>query len=174
MNFRFKPYQFLIVLLFGLSTVIVEAQEERSNFWSHVQYGGGLGLSFGDGFFSGTIAPSAIYRFNDRIATGIGLSGTYISEKNFYNSAVIGASSITLFNVIREIQLSAEFEEYYVTRNFDDDLLIEDDDYWVPALFFGIGFQTQNVTMGIRYDVLYDSSKSVYANAYVPFVRFYF
>jgi hypothetical protein len=131
-------------------------------------------MSFGDGFFSGTLAPSALYRFNDRIATGVGLIGTYSSEKNFYNSVIVGASSITLFNVIREIQLSAEFEEYYVNRNFDDDLIFEDENYWVPALFFGLGFQTRNVTMGIRYDVLYDSSKSVYANAYIPFVRVYF
>ena len=174
MKARCNSLKSLVILSLVLSFTGVQAQDEPSKFWSHVQYGGGLGLSFGDGFFSGTIAPSAIYRFNDRIATGIGLSGTYISEKNFYNSAVIGASSITLFNLIREIQLSAEFEEYYVTRNFDEDLFIEDDDYWVPALFFGIGFQTQNVTMGIRYDVLYDSSKSVYANVYVPFVRVYF
>jgi hypothetical protein len=174
MKFRVISIRIIVFLFIVLSFSNVQAQEERSNFWSQVQYGGGLGLSFGDGFFSGTIAPSAIYRFNDRIATGIGLSGTYISEKNFYNSAVIGASSITLFNVIREIQLSAEFEEYYVNRNFDEDLPFEDDKFWVPALFFGLGFQTQNVTMGIRYDVLYDSSKSVYANAYVPFVRFYF
>jgi hypothetical protein len=174
MKFRYNPLKIIIVLLIMQTSANIQAQDERPSFWSNVQYGGGLGMSFGDGFFSGTIAPSAIYRFNDRIATGIGLSGTYISEKNFYNSAVIGASSITLFNFIREIQLSAEFEEYYVTRNFNDDLIYKDDDYWVPALFFGIGFQTQNVTMGIRYDVLYDSSKSVYANAYVPFVRVYF
>lgn len=174
MKFRIDPLKIIVSLIIILSFSNAQAQDERPRFWSNVQYGGGLGMSFGDGFFSGTIAPSAIYRFNNRIATGIGLSGTYISEKNFYNSAVIGASSITLFNVIREIQLSAEFEEYYVNRNFDEDLPFEDDKFWVPALFFGLGFQTQNVTMGIRYDVLYDSSKSVYANAYVPFVRFYF
>jgi len=174
MKSLFIPLKFIIIILVILTSSNVQAQDEPSRFWSHVQYGGGLGLSFGDGFFSGTIAPSALYRFNDRFATGIGLSGTYSSEKNFYSSTIIGASSITLFNVIREIQLSAEFEEYYVSRNFDSDLNLEDDSFWVPALFFGIGFQTQNVTMGIRYDVLYDRSKNIYANAYMPFVRFYF
>lgn len=174
MKLGYNPLKFIIVLLLILTSVNSQAQDERSNFWSHVQYGGGLGLSFGDGFFSGTIAPSALYRFNDRIATGIGLSGTYSSEKNFYKSTILGASSITLFNVIPEIQLSAEFEEYYVSRNFESDLNIKNDSFWVPALFFGIGFQTRNVTMGIRYDVLYDSSKNIYANAYMPFVRFYF
>jgi len=164
----------MFLLIIFLISVPAISQEQKSDFWSHVQYGGGLGLSFGDGFFSGTIAPSAIYRFNDQFASGIGLNGTYTSEKNFYNSTIIGTSAITLFNVIREIQLSGEFEENYVTRNFDEQLNLMDDSYWYPALFFGIGFQTNNVTMGIRYDVLYDESKSIYANAYMPFVRFYF
>lgn len=174
MKLSISILKIVVILILAFSYSNVQAQGEQPRFWSNVQYGGGLGMSFGDGFFSGTIAPSALYRFNNRIATGIGLSGTYSSEKNFYTATIIGASSITLFNVIREIQLSAEFEEYYVNRNFDDDLNFEDDNYWIPALFFGVGFQTQNVTMGIRYDVLYDSSKSVYANAYIPFVRFYF
>ena len=166
--------KFITLLFLSLSLSTIQAQDERSGFWSNVQYGGGLGMSFGDGFFSGTLAPSAIYRFNDRFATGIGLSGTYSSEKYFYKSTIFGASSISLYNVIPEIQLSAEFEEYYVSRNFDEDLLIEDDNYWVPALFFGIGFQARNVTVGIRYDVLYNDEKSIYANAYAPFMRFYF
>ena len=174
MKFRYNPLKIIMIFMFALASLNSQAQNERSKFWSHVQYGGGLGLSFGDGFFSGTIAPSALYRFNDRFATGIGLSGTYSSEKNFYKSTILGVSSITLFNVIPEIQLSAEFEEYYVTRNFESDLNIKDDNYWFPALFLGIGFQSRNVTMGIRYDVLYDRNKSIYANAYMPFVRFYF
>ena len=105
---------------------------------------------------------------------GVGLSGSYSSEKNFYNSTIIGGSLIALFNVIQEIQFSAEFEELYVTRNFEDTTIYKDENYWYPAIFFGMGFQTNNITIGIRYDVLYDRSKSVYANAYVPFMRVYF
>lgn len=174
MNIFYNSLKIIFLLGIFFISINTTAQEQKSDFWSHVQYGGGLGLSFGDGFFSGTIAPSAIYRFNDQFASGIGLSGTYTSEKNFYKSAIVGASAITLFNVIREIQLSGEFEENYVSRNFDSQINLEDDSYWYPALFFGIGFQTRNVTIGIRYDVLYDDTKSIYANAYMPFVRFYF
>lgn len=152
----------------------MSAQENTTSFWDHIRFGGGVGLSFSDGFFSGTLAPSAIYDVNDQLSMGIGLNGTYNSLKNTYNSTIIGGSLLTLFNVIPEIQLSAEFEELNVTRNFESDLNIENQNYWYPALFLGGGYRTQNITIGIRYDVLYDEGKSVYANAWAPFFRVYF
>ncbi|MEZ4874844.1 MAG: alpha-ketoglutarate decarboxylase [Flavobacteriaceae bacterium] len=151
-----------------------KAQEASFKFWDHVRFGGGLGLSFGDGFFSGTIAPSAIYEFNDQFALGVGLNGTYNSLKNNYKSTIIGGSVLSLFNIIPEIQLSAEFEELNVTRKYDAVFAIEDDHYWYPALFLGAGYRNENFTIGIRYDVLYDNGKSIYADAWMPFVRIYF
>jgi len=151
------------------------AQDIEPNFWSNVQYGGGLGLSFGSGFFSGTLSPSALYRFNNRFAFGFGLNLTYNTEKNFYESTIVGPSIQSFFNIIPEIQLSAEFEQLYVNRNWDErttDYL--DESYWYPGLYVGAGFQTGNVTMGVRFDVLYIDGKSIYANPYNPFVRFYF
>ena len=45
-------------------------QNYRSpNFWDNVRFGGGLGLGFGNDFFSGSITPSAIYQVNDKFAT---------------------------------------------------------------------------------------------------------
>jgi long-subunit fatty acid transport protein len=158
-----------LVCLNGLS-----AQENTTDFWDHVRFGGGIGVSFGDGFFSGTLAPSAIYDVNEQFSLGVGLNGTYNSLKNTYNSTIIGASVLGLYNVIPEIQLSAEFEELNVTHNFESDLNIEDQNYWYPALFVGAGFRSQNITVGVRYDVLYDEEKSVYANAWAPFFRVYF
>ena len=55
----------------------VSANKLKSDFWKHVQFGGGISLSFGNDFFSGTLAPSAIYRFNEIFATGIGINTTY-------------------------------------------------------------------------------------------------
>ena len=145
-----------------------------NDFWNHVRFGGGIGLSFGDGFFSGTLAPSAIYEFNEQFALGVGVNGTYNKRKNFYKSTVVGGSLIGLFNPIQEIQLSAEFEELKVNRNWEDRLGIEDQNYWYPALFIGAGFRTRNIAVGIRYDVLYDKDKSIYADPWAPFVRVYF
>ncbi|OIQ29366.1 MAG: alpha-ketoglutarate decarboxylase [Bacteroidetes bacterium MedPE-SWsnd-G2] len=148
--------------------------QNSDNFWSHVRFGGGIGMSFGDGFFSGTLAPSAIYDFNEKFALGVALSGTYTSDDDYYTAGIFGGSIISVFNPIREIQLSAEFEELNVSRNFDNRLNLENENYWYPALHLGVGYSTPNVTFGMRYDVLYDDYKSIYANPWAPFVRLYF
>ncbi len=134
-----------------------------------------MGLSFGSGFFSGTLSPSAINRFNKYIGAGVWLSFTYNTEKNFYESIIVSTSFIGLSNVFPELQLSAEFEQLYVNRGWDERTTpFTDESYWYPGLYLGAGFQTGNVTMGVRFDVLYVENKSIYANPYNPFVRVYF
>lgn len=175
MNFRKLPLPLIgLIIGFTLTTNIIFSQINDYNFWNHVRFGGGIGLSFGDGFFSGTLAPSAIYEFNNQFALGLGLEGTYNKRKVFYKSTILGGSVIGLINPIDVIQLSAEFEELNVNRVWDNNLGIEDERYWYPALFVGAGYRTQNITLGIRYDLLYDKNKSVYADAWMPFVRVYF
>ena len=164
----------LVILLLMFFRIDVSAQDQKSSFWSHVRIGGGIGLSFGNGFFSGTLAPSAIYDFNDKFAMGVGLNGTYNTSKDFYRSSIIGGSILGLYNVIPQLQISAEFEELYVTRIYDSSLALNDDRYSTPALFFGAGFRQRNLTFGMRYDVLYNKGESIYASAFMPFVRVYF
>lgn len=152
----------------------IAAQESKSDFWNHVRFGGGIGLSFGDGFFSGTLAPSAIYEFDKSFALGLGLNGTLNNQKRVYKSTILGGSLIGLFNAIDALQISAEFEQLNVNRRYDINVNIPDDNYWSPALFLGAGYRSGNVTFGIRYDVLYDADKSIYSDPWAPFVRFYF
>ena len=57
-----------IVVLFSFKPEIY-AQENtenktKSDFWKHVQFGGGLGLGVGNGYADIMVAPSAIYNFN--------------------------------------------------------------------------------------------------------------
>lgn len=163
---------FLFVTFFCVQSTI--GQQKTNDFWNHVRFGGGLGLNFGDGFFSGTIAPSGIYEFNNKLALGIGLNATFNNQKSIYKSTILGGSVIGLFNVINELQLSAEFEQLNVNRDYNVNLNIEDDNYWIPALYFGIGYRNGNVTFGIRYDVLYDEEQSIGIDPWMPFVRFYF
>ncbi len=172
-EFRYAAKVFLI-LLFFISTNDFKAQTLQNEFWQHVRFGGGVGLSFGDGFFSGTLAPSAIYQFNEQFAAGVALNGTYASLKNQYSATILGGSVLALYNVIPEIQLSAEFEELNVNRNYKYYVEEFRESYWYPALFLGVGFHSNNFTLGIRYDVLFDNDKSIYANAFAPFVRVYF
>ena len=95
----------LSVILFSFTAISQNNTSDSKDFWKHVRFGGGIGLSFGDGFFSGTLAPSAIYEFNDQFAFGVGLNGTYNKRKNYYKSTVFGGSLIGLYNPIEEIQL---------------------------------------------------------------------
>ena len=150
------------------------AQQTSNDFWNHLRFGGGVGLSFGDGFFSATLAPSAIYEFNNTVALGFGLNGTMSNSKGFYKSTIFGGGLIGLFNVVSGLQLSMEFEELNVNRTYDMNLGLPNDNYWSPALFMGAGYRSGNVTVGVRYDVLYDKEKSIYADPWAPFVRFYF
>jgi len=148
---------------------------QKSDFWKHVRFGGGFGLSTGSNFFSATLAPNAIYQFNSQLGLGIGLNATYNRQKNAYKSTIFGGSVIGIYNPINEIQLSSEFEALNVNRKFEGNLSnLDDDNYLYPALFLGAGYRTNNVTFGIRYDVLYDEDKSIYANAWMPFVRVLF
>ena len=165
----------LFITLFSFTSQSqIEPQKQKSEFWQHVHFGGGIGLSFGSNYFSGTLAPSAIYRFNEKFSTGAGLSVSYGKEKYVYENLILGTSILALYNVIPQLQISTEFEQLYVSRTFDDRFSNPDENYWYPGLYLGAGFSTGPVTMGIRFDVLYDSDKSIYANAYNPFVRVYF
>jgi len=152
----------------------LSGQEVKSDFWNHVRFGGGFGLNFGNGFFSATIAPSGIYEFNNTVALGVGLNATFNNQKSVFKSTILGGSLIGLFNVVRELQISAEFEQLNVDRNYNVNLNIEDENYWVPALFIGAGYRNGNVTFGVRYDVLYDEEQSIYIDPWMPFLRFYF
>lgn len=172
-----KPIGILIICVLFSGTIMsqnMSTNNYKGDFWSHVRYGGGIGLSFGDGFFSGTLAPSAIYQVNDQIGLGLGLSGTYNSRTDLYNSTILGVSVLALGNPIPQIQLSAEFEELNVNRKWDSRTGFEDENYWYPALFLGVGYSNGPVTFGIRFDVLYDEYKSIYSESWVPFVRVYF
>ena len=167
-----KKTSLLLVLFFGAFMSI--QSQNKSDFWQHVGFGGGLGLSFGDGFFGITVAPGAIYQFNPQFAFGLGLNYTYNESQGFYTSSIVGGSLLGLYNPIRALQLSAEFEQLNVHRNYDSSTPFINENYWYPALFIGIGYSAGPVTMGVRFDVLYNSDQSIYANPWAPFVRVFF
>jgi hypothetical protein len=157
----------LVQLSFG------QLGSQKSDFWRRVNFGGGLGLGFTNGGFNASVSPSAIYNFNDQFATGISLNFNY-AKFNEDKFLAYGGSILSLYNPIPQIQLSAELEQLRINRTlqgFPDDIK---DNYWSPALFLGLGYRTNNITVGLRYDILYDDERSIYANALLPFVRVYF
>ena len=173
-----KKLTFYLVLQFFIvqnSSIMAQEKENyKGDFWSHMQYGGGLGLAIGSGYTDITIAPSAIYNFNDYFALGLGLQGSYIKSKNQFASNLYGGSVVGLFNPIEEIQLSLEVEEVRVNSTFK---AIPNDikrDFWNTGLFVGAGYRNENVTFGARYNLLFDKDKNVYSDALMPFIRVYF
>lgn len=148
--------------------------ESKSDFWKNVRFGGGLGLGLGSGHTNIMVAPSAIYDFNEYFSAGVGLQYSYVKQKNLFDSHIYGASLISLFNPIPEIQISAELEQLRVNNTYTQFTPKIEDDFWNTALFLGAGYRTQNVTIGVRYNVLYQEDKNVYSQAWFPFVRVYF
>ncbi len=162
-----------MVQLYIFLTFIPGAHTAKGDFWSHVRYGGGIGLGFTNGGFNASVSPSAIYQVSSTFATGMSLNVSYakFGENKFL---AYGGSLISLYNPIPLLQLSAELEQLRINstvRGFPD---LIDRNYWSPALFLGMGYATRNVTVGLRYNVLFDDMDSIYADALMPFVRFYF
>ena len=175
-----KPFpkyvtKFIFLLTFCLHYTTVTAQD--NDFWSHVRYGGALGIAFGSGYTDITLAPGAIYQFNQYVAAGVGLQGTYIDQKNYFSTFMYGASGVVLLNPIAELQFSAEIEQLRVNLDIDEapgQWEAQQRDFWNTGLFLGVGYSMENVTVGIRYNILYDKDDFVYSDAFMPFVRVYF
>lgn len=172
----------LILLCFFLLSFCFSAQAQGPGlpmeqtphpFWSNVRFGGSVGLAFGNGFFNGALSPSAVYDFNRVMSAGVTLNGAY-AKQNSFSATSLGGSIISLIRPIREIQLSIEYEQLNITRRFEAEGANLRDQYWVPGLFLGIGYNTGPVVTGVRYNVLHDSNRSFNNQAFMPFVSIYF
>ncbi len=159
----------LVILLFLGFTMSTFSQNNDANFWDNVRFGGGFSLGFGT---STTIAvsPSAIYDFDNGFSLGTGISYLY-NKFDGTTSNVFGGSIISLYNIpVINIQLSGEFEQLFVNQK-NSTIKVN---YNYPALYLGAAYQTGRLSFGLRYDVLYDKNKSIYASAISPIIRFYF
>ena len=167
----------LILLSIFVYTSAVAQQNDgtlktENQFWRNVQFGGGIGLGFGSGFTDISLAPSAIYNFNEYVAFGAGLQYKYLKQRDFFASHLYGGSVIALLNPIPEIQLSAELEQLRVNVNGDGSAT-NSENYWNTGLFVGAGYRSGNATVGARYNVLTDKN-NIYGSDFMPFIRFYF
>lgn len=167
----------LLVLFFTFSTTVFSQNQtqpttDTPSFWSKVQFGGGFGLGIGSGFTNILVAPSAVYPVNKYFSAGLGLQYSYLDQRGFYTSSQYGASVIGLINPIEEIQLSVELEQLRVNVDFANSNF--SDDFWNTGLFLGAGYRAGNVTIGARYNVLFDNDRNVYGDAFLPFVRVFF
>jgi hypothetical protein len=152
----------------GLSTT------KTNTFWERVDIGGSLGLAIGNNFTNITVAPSAIYNFNNYFALGSGLQYSYLRQKNVFTSNIIGGSLIGLFNPVQEVQLSLELEQVNVNNNYQELSNNQKRSFWNTGLFVGGGYRKDNITIGGRFNLLYDRDLDIYGSAFMPFVRVFF
>lgn len=157
----------LFILL--LLSICLQTFSQRTDFWDHVQFGGGFTLGFGNQTTIG-ISPSAIYNFDNGFALGASANYLY-SEINDFTTQVYGASLISLYQTKFGIQLSGEFDYNFARQSLLSGGSINTN---FPALHLGIAYNQGRFAVGIRYDVLYDENKSVFASPISPVVRFYF
>jgi len=172
-----KHIIFILLVLFilpfnGIAQKNQDSIKLKSEFWKNVHYGGGLQLSIGNSYTAIGISPSAIYEFSDKWAAGIGVSYLYVNNKLFRgNSNVFSGSTLLLYNPIKELQINTEFELMNINQKNEFD----SSNYWNPAWYVGLGYAIgKHGAIGIRYDLLWKENKSIYNEAFTPYVRVYF
>ena len=133
-----------------------------------MSFGGGIGGSLGSDYSNLYIAPSAIYNFNKYLSIGPALQYSYQSGNDF-KSSLYGASIIALINPLEEVQISAEIEQVLVNQKQG----FNTKSFWNTALFLGAGYRAANVTVGFRYNLLYQKTEAIYASPWIPFVRIF-
>lgn len=176
-NQKTKSFYLLLILFFSACSTTVfsqnnDIQNPKSNFWKDVQFGGGIGLGIGNGFTNIAVSPTAIYNFNQYVSAGASLQYSYLKQRNLFSSHMYGGSIIGLVNPIPEVQLSVELEQLRVNLSYDD--INAKEDFWNTGLFLGAGYRANNITIGARYNVLFDKNRNVYGDAFMPFVRVFF
>lgn len=170
-----KRLTFVFFIALSLQMIAQEKPntENKSDFWSDVQFGGGIGLALGSGYSNISISPTGIFNVNQYVSVGAGLQYSFLKQSDFYSSHMYGGSVIALFNPIEEIQLSTELEQLRVNVDLEGSNS-NSADFWNTGLFVGAGYRMDNITIGIRYNVLFNNDKNVYADALMPFVRVFF
>lgn len=158
-----KKIIFYILIVFSLGTF-----SQKSNFWKNVQFGGGFTLGFGSQTTIG-ISPSAIYNFKNGLSVGTGVNYLY-SEINNFSTSLYGASILSFYQTKFGVQLSSEFDYNFAKQSNTFGSVKTS----FPALHLGIAYNQGKFSFGVRYDVLYDENKSVFASPISPIVRFYF
>lgn len=132
-----------------------------------------VGLGFGLNFVGGTnlsLSPSLTYAVVKNLAIGGGLLFNYAAIKNVQKTTTYGINALVNYTPAKLLVTSLEFSEMHVTSN--SIITNTKSDFWESALFLGAGLQvTPKLSVGGKYNLLYNKDKSVYASPVVPFIN---
>lgn len=157
-----------LLIIFVIITSI-NTYSQRSDFWRNVRFGGGFTLGFGNQTTIG-VSPSAIYNFDNGFAVGAGLGYLY-SEINDFTTNLYSTSLIGLYQTNFGVQFSSDFDYHFANQSDFNGGTFRTN---FPALHLGLAYNHGRFAFGLRYDVLYDENKSVFASPFSPVIRFYF
>jgi len=177
-NIFLKATLVLGIFLFSVQTYAqvteVTILDSTATTEKPLKFGCGFGLSFVGGTNIG-LSPHLIYDISDKISLGAGLQGNYTSIKDLQRTVTYGANVIGQYNPIERLTTLLEFAQLKVhttTENVAGDIK---EDYWDSALFVGAGFNiTPKISLGAKYNLLYDKDESVYTSPIIPFVNITF
>ena len=169
----------ILILLSLLFLVNINLSSQNSDLEPHrfiddVRFGGGINIGVGNTYSTFSISPSAIYDFSNEFSAGLSATYVYVKNKSTVNSTtnIYGGSILALYKPINNMQFSTEFEQLKIDQKY---AFVNDSDLWQSALYIGAEYVTGNISMGLRYDVLFDKTTNVISSsALSPVFRVYF
>ena len=137
-----------------------------------------FGCGFGINFLGGTnitLSPNLMYAVSDKFSLGAGIQGSYISIKDVQSTTTIGLNVIGEYNLSKKLTTLLEFAELKVNTKQETAEGEIKNDFWESALFVGAGYNINNkISIGAKFNLLYDEDESVYASPIIPFVNITF
>lgn len=140
-----------------------------------IKFGCGFGLSFVGGT-NVSLAPNLTYLVSDKISVGAGIQGSYTAIKDVQSTTTVGGNIIGQYTPIKILTTLLEFAELNVSTEItESETETTKDNYWDTALFVGAGINvTEKISVGAKYNLLYDEDQSVYTSPVLPFVNITF
>lgn len=137
-----------------------------------------FGVGFGLNFVGGTnisLSPNVSYNVSKKVAIGVGVQGSYSAIKDLQNTTTIGGNIISQYTPVKKITTLIEFVELNVATETETPEGKIKENYWDAALFLGAGYNiTEKISVGAKYNVLYNEDESVYTSPVIPFVNITF
>ena len=170
----------IFILLTLIIFVNLDLFSQNSDLGQHrfiddVRFGGGINIGVGSSYSTFSISPSALYDFSNEFSAGVSFTYVYVKNKSTISSTtnIYGGSLLAFYKPISTLQFSTEFEQLKIDQAYAS--LNENASLWQPALYIGAEYVTGNISMGLRYDVLFDKTTNViYSSALSPVFRIYF
>ena len=165
---------FIKILIIG--TLLFSTQVfGQKNKVKKIGFYGGFGLSLSTGYTYISLQPGIIYHVDPKFKMGTGVQYTYLkSNKSYYgvnySYNIYGFNVMSMYYPTKEVEILAEFEDLYVNQNYNE----VNNKFWSPALFGGLGYRYGPVVAGFKFNFLFDRQKSVYQDAFIPYIRVYF